>query len=851
MTTIPFSRKILSVAILTTLLAACGGGGGDSSPNTNITPTVTEGTITGTAVKGILQKALITAYKVTTDGQKGEKLTEGTTDDAGAYSLKVTGYSGAVLLEMTSGANTKMLCDIPAGCDGAAFGKAVSASGLTLQTVLSELKTTNKTAITPFTHLAAKYATQKGLNKANIEAALTQIADLFNLPALNETTAVNPASDLSTATATEQQYAIMNAAVAQLAGKVADISSKLNALSAEINAKNGQLQSSGAAGLDLADVLAEAKKVTESGKLKNLNATIKTLLATQLTLAENNTDVTTANPSTGAGLDDLGKAKAFVRSASLLLTTLQQYDDQSFLDTLQSKVTSIQALTDGDSMMPDAISAAIAILAAGVDADQTSHVLDPTQINTLLADNFNSPNQLVATASNDLRLTVDASNNSATLNGELKLQPKKWQWNGQQLIIVDNGSAQKFTITNFKITYPAQTVSSKDFTVAIDAGSKIKTANLEFSLAADSKSQVVIRFDNAATLQSHIDAADTEGELANTHIPSRVEAKLDRITLRATNAASSEFSQFVGNMSLAANKANLDTTTGAKRLWPMPELATLSGNFTSGAGDIVEATASIDLMGANPKVSPDEGYIKPALYAYSYNPNLNTITLKPTIGTIGWSKATQLTITMVDCGNGQKRLSGNNDNIYLGYNCSATTNVADAYKAFVNNQYYGWSLNTTVDGDGDYIPQYAANFNYKPNTTVNVDGILDFSDDILSEDATHLGKSTISVSTKIKLLGNAAADIDAQITAKYNGQENGQLTAALRVGADKLTISSPVTGGKPVITLSNKDNVSVEANVLEADKKVEIKIGGKVQGWVYTVNNVPVAKFIDNSIKAL
>jgi len=73
----------------------------------------------------------------------------------------------------------------------------------------------------------------------------------------------------------------------------------------------------------------------------------------------------------------------------------------------------------------------------------------------------------------------------------------------------------------------------------------------------------------------------------------------------------------------------------------------------------------------------------------------------------------------------------------------------------------------------------------------------------------------------------------------------------LRVGNDKLTISSPVAGGKPFITLSNKDNVSVEANVLETDKKVEIKIGGKVLGWVYTVSNVPVAKFIDGSIKAL
>ena len=74
---------------------------------------------------------------------------------------------------MTSDSNTKMLCDIPAGCESTTdFGKPVSAAGLILQTVLPELKATNKTAITPFTHLAAKYAEQKGYNKANIEAAL-------------------------------------------------------------------------------------------------------------------------------------------------------------------------------------------------------------------------------------------------------------------------------------------------------------------------------------------------------------------------------------------------------------------------------------------------------------------------------------------------------------------------------------------------------------------------------------------------------------------------------------------------------------------------------------------------------
>ncbi|MBK9184909.1 MAG: hypothetical protein IPM78_00885 [Moraxellaceae bacterium] len=35
MTTLPFSRKALSIAILTTLLAACGGGSSDSGTSIN------------------------------------------------------------------------------------------------------------------------------------------------------------------------------------------------------------------------------------------------------------------------------------------------------------------------------------------------------------------------------------------------------------------------------------------------------------------------------------------------------------------------------------------------------------------------------------------------------------------------------------------------------------------------------------------------------------------------------------------------------------------------------------------------------------------------------------------------
>ncbi|MBK9184907.1 MAG: hypothetical protein IPM78_00875 [Moraxellaceae bacterium] len=173
--------------------------------------------------------------------------------------------------------------------------------------------------------------------------------------------------------------------------------------------------------------------------------------------AENSTNNTTATPSSGAGLTDLAKAKAFVNSTSLLLATLQQYDDQSFVDTLENKVLAIKALTNGDQMMPEAVSAATTILATSIEQSQASRTLGKDAINTLLAENFNSPNSLVATASNDLKLVIDAATNTATLTGELKLQRKKWQWNGQQYAVINDGAEQGFTISNFKISYPAKT----------------------------------------------------------------------------------------------------------------------------------------------------------------------------------------------------------------------------------------------------------------------------------------------------------------------------------------------------------------------------------------------------------
>ena len=98
----------------------------------------------------------------------------------------------------------------------------------------------------------------------------------------------------------EQLDAVMNAAIAQLAGKVADIAAKLNALSIEINSKNGQLQSSEVSGkndrLDLGDVLAAAKAVATSSSIHGLKAEIKTIVDLQLANANNTQADTQVTP---------------------------------------------------------------------------------------------------------------------------------------------------------------------------------------------------------------------------------------------------------------------------------------------------------------------------------------------------------------------------------------------------------------------------------------------------------------------------------------------------------------------------------------------------------------------------
>ncbi|MCB1660264.1 MAG: hypothetical protein KDI39_18730, partial [Pseudomonadales bacterium] len=463
------------------------------------------------------------------------------------------------------------------------------------------------------------------------------------------------------------------------------------------------------------------------------------------------------------------------------------------IDTAANKVKAIQALTDGDSLIFDALGAVTELIVLAVEEKELSGTFTKLQINELLAEIFND-NSLIATASDDLKLTIE--NNTAILSGKLMLQRKKPNYSNGMFSWVNDGAAQEFFVSNFKVSYPSKTASAKEFTVAIDANSRIKATNLELGFASDSQSRVTAYFDTANTLQSHIDVKGRD-TIRDGHIPNKVEAKLDRITLKVLNAPANEISQFVGNATLTGKRLNLDTTTGDKRLWPMPDLATLSGKFTSADGDVVESTASVALSEMNPLVSPEQDFINTGFYIYQYNQQANTITLTPKKGTMGWGNAKQITLSLNSMGCLVSDIG------YVWNACRDDSNVADAYKEFLKYNsggyyYYYSSLRTNVDSDGTYIPVYPANFDYK-STNAQVDGKLFYSEDTLSENATHQVKGTITANTKIKLVGNAAADIEALVTANYAGQQNGNLSMTVRAGDEKIDVTGTTVNGKTTV----------------------------------------------------
>lgn len=200
----------LSLIIFITLLAGCGGGGDSSTPTVN-------GTISGTAIKGPVANAVVTALSIKADGTKGGGLGAGQTDGKGNFSISVGDHSGPVFIEMTGGhyineatgndmnmfQGDRMTCVIP-------FMPSSS--------IMSGIQ------ITPLTSMAQSIAQNidGGMNETNMTKANSAVGQYFDVNDILHTPPMNPLVDGAGAGANQgmMNYGMTIAAMSQYANMV-------------------------------------------------------------------------------------------------------------------------------------------------------------------------------------------------------------------------------------------------------------------------------------------------------------------------------------------------------------------------------------------------------------------------------------------------------------------------------------------------------------------------------------------------------------------------------------------------------------------------------------------------------
>lgn len=216
-------------------LAGCGGSSGGSKSNDGPITEVPGGgdntgggsdvTLSGVATKGVLKGARVTAYELNSAGARlADAVGSATTDNAGAYELELNDdYQGGLLdIEVSVVEGTRMVCDAAACGSVAKGGEVVLPAGFTLSAIVEKSANSNtiNASVTAWSTMAANRA------KAIIAADATQDIAGASKQAVSEVSQVvgfdiakttsRGLSQIDGANSAEAQYAVMNAAVAEI-----------------------------------------------------------------------------------------------------------------------------------------------------------------------------------------------------------------------------------------------------------------------------------------------------------------------------------------------------------------------------------------------------------------------------------------------------------------------------------------------------------------------------------------------------------------------------------------------------------------------------------------------------------
>lgn len=170
-----------SLLALGLALGGCGGGGGGGASLPSA-----EGSISGTATKGPVAGALMTAYAIES-GAMGRALGSATTDAQGNFSIPVDSFSGPVMLRMTGG----HFMDEASGVD------MPMQQGDVMTAMVSSMlagSVTSGIQVTPLTSMAQARAQGMagGMSAANIASANAAIGCYFLVGDILHVHPINP-----------------------------------------------------------------------------------------------------------------------------------------------------------------------------------------------------------------------------------------------------------------------------------------------------------------------------------------------------------------------------------------------------------------------------------------------------------------------------------------------------------------------------------------------------------------------------------------------------------------------------------------------------------------------------------
>ena len=234
------------VLLLVAFVSACGGDSRVTGNEVVVDPEPVVRNLEGRAVKGVIRHGVLEAHEFS--GGLWQLLSVGFTDADGFFNIDLTGVANPVRISVTADVNTRILCDALSGCGEVAFGgETLPPENFRLVTILPSDYAGEAIAVTPLTHLAARWIESMPaglpLTDSVINLANARVADLFGLEAgfisqlpvdLTDATEISGAASML--------HSILGASFSSIAyGNSIDLQVLLEAYASEFAGQAGQL----------------------------------------------------------------------------------------------------------------------------------------------------------------------------------------------------------------------------------------------------------------------------------------------------------------------------------------------------------------------------------------------------------------------------------------------------------------------------------------------------------------------------------------------------------------------------------------------------------------------------------